>query len=137
MTIRNLAPPSKPSIPASLCLDENNKDINTAQICFEMLSQTIAAESCMENSQRLFRSLDFNPSPDECIDLLQRTLLSLDQVFLGFPPQSHDEVVLESWSMIERARAMMQSTILKLEDLKNGPERSVELDHNFEVNQSV
>jgi hypothetical protein len=79
----------------------------------------------MENSQRLFKDLGYNPSPDACIDLLKRTLSSLNQIFHDFPPQSADEVVRGSWSTIESVRARIKSDLLKLESFKNDPERSV------------
>lgn len=137
MTIRNLARPSNPSLPALSPSTERLESINTAQIVFKMLSQAIAAGSCIENSQRLLDSLDCNPSPDKCIDLLRRTLLSLNQIFHDFPPQSDDEVIRESWLAIETVRARIRSALLKLEDLKNGPERPVDLYHNIGVNRSV
>ncbi|KAJ5357093.1 hypothetical protein N7517_011702 [Penicillium concentricum] len=93
-------------------------------VAFNMLSQVKAAGACMENCQRLFKNPGYNPSPDECFDMLQRALLSLDKIFLDPPPQSDDKFVRESWSMIETARARMQSALLKLDDIKNGPERN-------------
>ena len=93
MTIRNIAPPSSISLLDSPLLAERPKDLNTAQIVLNLVSRAMASRDCVENSQRLFKNIGPDPSPDECIDLLQRTLLSIDQIFLDIPRERDEEIV--------------------------------------------
>ena len=84
------------SLPSSPPSDEHLKDENTAQIGSEIFSQMRAAEACMESSKRLFKSLGYKTSPDECIDLLERTLFSMNEIFRDLPPQPDDEIIRKS-----------------------------------------
>lgn len=110
MTIQIITPPLWPS-----------PDDNLENTVRDMLSKAIAAEACMENSQRQLKDLGCNASPDECIRLLQHTSRSLDQIVPNFAPQSDDEVIRESWSTTKAVRARLQSDIRKLESLKTAP----------------
>ena len=121
MTLRKILPH-----PASSPSDELLKDKKRYRIGLAILCIAIAAEACMDDTRKSFEKLGSNPSPDESIALVEKTSRSLNQIFSNLPPQSDDEVVGDSWSVVESVRSKIQLWQRELEEQQMAAKDQVE-----------
>lgn len=112
--------------PASSPSDELPKNMIKFRIGLAILSKARAAEACIDDTRKSFENLGSNPNPDESIALLVKTSRSLNQIFSDLPPQSDDEVVGDSWSVVESVRSKIQLWQRELEEQQMAAKDQVE-----------